>query len=138
MTEGNDPFGDLDESLGDDPAESPADESDGSGDDGTDDQQTDTVETRTSVETTQRTTRDEKERPAFPFDAVKQSALYARDETWDDFEAAMSYEAERSLHEDGYSNIEGRELHEAALLVAAENPELVAERIRELRETAHE
>jgi len=129
MTDAEDPFGDLDESLADEPDDEPAE----------DEAETETIE-ETATQTPemqsdqpQRTRDDAQDRPAFPFDEVRQSALYARDETWDEFEAAMNYEAERSLHEDGYSNIEGRELHEAALLVAAENPELVAEKIRELR-----
>jgi len=126
MTDETDPFGDLDDSLadepneaGDDEPESPSERSVGS--------------SSTSRTTSETQHRDPQERPAFPFDAVKQSALYARDETWEEFEAAMNYEAERSLHEDDYSSIEGRELHEATLLVAAENPELVAEKVRELR-----
>lgn len=45
----------------------------------------------------------------------------------------LDFEVRRELRDDGYLNIEKRELHEATLRVAIENPGLVAEKVRNLR-----
>lgn len=77
--------------------------------------------------------RSPKEIPAFAFDDAKQDALYPREETWQDYEDALDFEVRRDLREDDYQDVEKRELHDATLRVAIENPELVAEAVRRQR-----
>lgn len=71
--------------------------------------------------------------PSFPFDDALQRPLYARSESWDDFEDVCDFEVKRLLRDDGVKNVEGRELHDAALRIAADNPELLADEIRRAR-----
>jgi hypothetical protein len=126
MTDADDPFGDLDDSLGEEPG---ADASEAEED------SEPPADTQTTMETEQHHSshNDKKDRPAFPFDQTKQSAIYARNDAWQAFEDALDFDAKRELRDRGHENIEGRELHEATLLVAAENPELIADKVEELR-----
>jgi|GEM_PF-414143 len=71
--------------------------------------------------------------PAFPYDDVKQRPLYAREEAWNAFEDALELDVERTLREYDVRDATGRELHDAALRVAAEHPEAIAEQLLELR-----
>jgi len=71
--------------------------------------------------------------PAFPYDEVKQRPLYAREEAWNAFEDALELEVERTLREYDVRDATGRELHDAALRVAAEHPEAIANQLLELR-----
>jgi len=72
--------------------------------------------------------------PAFPYDDVKQRPLYAREEAWNAFEDALELDVERTLREYDVRDATGRELHDAALRVAAEHPEAIAEQLLELRD----
>ena len=72
--------------------------------------------------------------PAFPYDAVTQRPLYARETAWNAFEDALEIEVERTLREHGVRDAAGRELHDAALRVAAEHPEAIAAHLLELRD----
>jgi hypothetical protein len=120
MTESTDPFGDLDESLADDPDE---------------DSQGATTEATTDMhaETPETTTDDPQNRPAFPFDQATQDALYARKEAWQAFEDTLDFDVKRELRDRGYENIEGRELHDAALRVLARHAEEVADEVERQR-----
>ncbi len=71
--------------------------------------------------------------PAFPYDEVTQRPLYAREEAWNAFEDALELEVERTLREYNVRDAAGRELHDAALRVAAEHPEEIAKQLLELR-----
>ncbi|SNZ16890.1 hypothetical protein SAMN06269185_2801 [Natronoarchaeum philippinense] len=71
--------------------------------------------------------------PAFPYDDVTQRPLYAREAAWNAFEDALEIEVEQTLREHGVRDAAGRELHDAALRVAAEHPEAIADRLLELR-----
>lgn len=71
--------------------------------------------------------------PAFPYDDVKQRPLYAREEAWNAFEDALELEVERTLRDYDVRDATGRELHDAALRVAAEYPEAIANHLLELR-----
>jgi hypothetical protein len=67
--------------------------------------------------------------PPFAFDEAKQRPLYARPSAWDAFEDALALEVERLLREHDVRNAEKRELHDAALRVAARHPEEIADEL---------
>jgi hypothetical protein len=70
---------------------------------------------------------------AFPYADAKQSPIYARPDAWDDYEDTLEIDVERELRDLGVRNAQKRELNEAMLLVAAENPDLVVEKFLEIR-----
>ena len=70
---------------------------------------------------------------AFDYDEAKQSPIYARPSTWDEYDDALELDIERSLRKQDVRNASKRELHDATLRLAAENPELVAEKLLEAR-----
>jgi|AntRauMinimDraft_4_1070384.scaffolds.fasta_scaffold00025_2 hypothetical protein len=78
-------------------------------------------------------TGDPSETPGFDFDEAKQSPLYARPSAWQAFEDALDLEVVRALREAGVRNEAKRELHDAALRVAAEHPDEIAEAVEEAR-----
>lgn len=71
--------------------------------------------------------------PAFSFDEATQQTVYPRPETWRELRAALSTADAELLTEHGIDDVEGRELHDAALAIAAERPGEVAERVAENR-----
>lgn len=71
--------------------------------------------------------------PAFEYDDVKQSPLYARPEAWTALEDALDLDVVRTLREAGVRNEEKRELHDAVLRVAADHPDEIAEAVQEAR-----
>jgi hypothetical protein len=75
---------------------------------------------------------DARETPAFTFKQAKQRPLYPRETRWTDWEDAK-YEIEGILRQHGVRNPEGREFDDAALQLAVENPEAIAELILEAR-----
>lgn len=70
---------------------------------------------------------------AFNYDEAKQSPIYARPSTWDTYDDALELDVERSLRDENVRNASKRELHDATLRLAAENPDLVAEKLLEAR-----
>lgn len=70
---------------------------------------------------------------AFNYDEAKQSPIYARPSTWDEYDDALELDIERSLRKQDVRNASKRELHDATLRLAAENPELVAQKLLEAR-----
>jgi len=70
---------------------------------------------------------------AFNYDEAKQSPIYARPSTWDEYDDALELDIERSLRKQNVRNASKRELHDATLRLAAEKPELVAELLLEAR-----
>lgn len=70
---------------------------------------------------------------AFNYDEAKQSPIYARPSAWDEYDDALELDVERSLRTRDVRNASKRELHDATLRLAAENPELVAEKLLEAR-----
>ena len=70
---------------------------------------------------------------AFNYDEAKQSPIYARPSTWDEYDDALELDIERSLRKQDVRNASKRELHDATLRLAAEKPELVAELLLEAR-----
>jgi len=77
---------------------------------------------------------DDESGPAFDFDNDMQQSIYIRDETWSDFEDTVDFEIKRILREKGTKEVTGREIHDAVLRMATEDPERVAELFLELRE----
>lgn len=71
--------------------------------------------------------------PAFEYAEVRQRPLYARGDTWDEFERAIRTDIGPTLAGADILDEETREIHDAVLQVAAENPDLVAEKILEAR-----
>ncbi len=79
--------------------------------------------------------RDPREDPAFPYDDTVQFPIYAREEeARDEFESSRKYEAGRLLEQDhGVKNVEKREMHDAALRLVADHPELWARYVMDAR-----
>lgn len=72
--------------------------------------------------------------PAFGFDAVKQSPIYARESSWDAFDDAVAEQSLRARLDHEIRNSEKREWHDAALRVAAAEPEKLLTAFLEARE----
>lgn len=73
--------------------------------------------------------------PAFPYEDVKQGPIYPRAESWTDFEDALALEITPYLHQEGVRNAEKREIHDAMVQLAVENPEELAEKVIDARES---
>lgn len=71
--------------------------------------------------------------PAFSFDEVRQQAMYARPEAWNALEDSLDLEVQRALREAGVRDVPKRELHDAALRVAARHPEAIVEALLDAR-----
>lgn len=71
--------------------------------------------------------------PAFEYSTVRQRPLYARSETWDDFEKTLRTSITPSLAEEDVVDEATREIHDAVLRLAASKPERVAELVLEAR-----
>lgn len=121
MTEQDDPFADLEQTVGgsDDDQEEPT----------TTDTTTEPDATTMSTQETQPDT-DPIEEQAFDFDETKQSAFYAREMTWDEFDTKMT-EIELKAKQRGAKNVSKSEIHDAILReIDAEN---IAEAVAEER-----
>ena len=97
-----------------------------------------TADTAADESTADESTTESDAGPAFPYDEVKQRPLYAREEAWAAFEDALELDVERILRENEVRDAEGREFHDAALRVAAEHPEEIAEQMLDARGIDHE
>lgn len=71
--------------------------------------------------------------PSFDYSEVRQRPLYARGETWDEFEDAIGITVVPELRRQGIRDEEKREIHDAVLTLAAEEPERLVELITERR-----
>ena len=74
--------------------------------------------------------------PAFEYADVRQRPLYARGETWDEFEDTVGISIVPELRKEGVRDEEKREIHDAVLTLAVEEPERLVEIILERREEA--
>lgn len=71
--------------------------------------------------------------PAFPYSEVKQSPLYAREETWQEFELWIDTELVPKLRREGIMDDELREIHDIVLEIALDNPNEFVARLKEQR-----
>ncbi|WP_435182139.1 hypothetical protein [Halorussus sp. AFM4] len=76
---------------------------------------------------------DPRVEPAFPFSDDLRESWYVRDEIVTEFEDAVDFEAKPFLREHGVRNETGREIQDAAIQVAKNNPEELARVILEDR-----
>lgn len=72
--------------------------------------------------------------PAFEYQDVRQRPLYARGETWDEFEDAIGISVVPELRRQGIRDEEKREIHDAVLTLAVEDPDRLVELIVDRRE----
>lgn len=101
-----------------------------------DDQETEDYTEEIMPETTPDTTTDTEstlDHPAFPYDDASQEAIYPTADTWAEFEDTLDFEVKRQLRDWGIRDIPKREYHEALLQLAIENPERLAELVRDGR-----
>ncbi|KAB1185406.1 MULTISPECIES: hypothetical protein [Haloferax] len=122
----DDPFGDLDAAMEDtnssasDPEPKPEQDTDS-----------------TATQTEEQELGEEKsplEQPAFEFDETVHKALYVLEAAATNFDDIITYDVERELtREHGLKNIKKSELHNAALTVVAEHPDLIVEQVLEQR-----
>jgi hypothetical protein len=89
-----------------------------------------TTETESEPETE---LQDALDRPAFSFDESKQDAIYVTEETLNEFEDTLDFEVKRALRDDNIRDVPKREYHEALLQLGIENPERLAELVKENR-----
>ncbi|MFC7203041.1 hypothetical protein ACFQJC_05920 [Haloferax namakaokahaiae] len=120
-----DPFGDLDAAMGgestdtDEPASEP--------------------ETVVDEESETESATEPQVTPAFEFEATVHKALYVLQSVADEFDDIITYDVERELtREHGLKNVTKSEIHNAALAVVSEHPELIVERVREQRDLGDE
>lgn len=71
--------------------------------------------------------------PAFEYSEVQQKPFYARSETVSEFESNIRTKIVPKLAESGVLDEETREIHDAVLQLANEQPERVAELVLEAR-----
>ncbi|WP_018129155.1 hypothetical protein [Haladaptatus paucihalophilus] len=71
--------------------------------------------------------------PAFEYSEVRQRPLYARGDTWGEYEDAVGITVVPELRRQGIRDEEKREIHDAVLTLAAEEPERLVEIIAERR-----
>lgn len=141
MTDHDDPFGDISESL----AQEEDDDADTDGGAAAATEETQTTE-RTTSGTSQSTTTgtssgdeetqssaDSIDRPAFEFDEAEQFAWYALPDVRDEYEETRDFEVKRLLRDRGFSDVPQSELTNAALAVLAEHPESWADKVEEIR-----
>ncbi|MFC4247727.1 hypothetical protein ACFOZ7_12255 [Natribaculum luteum] len=132
------PFDDLGTVSDDD---SPSDSNDSAGETPTTDEPTtasatDADESVTSSAEPERDATDaadESSGPAFEYSEVRQRPLYARGETWDEFEDAVGITVVPELRKAGIRDEEKREIHDAVLRLAAQEPDRIAELIKSER-----
>lgn len=135
-----DPFSDLDDKVGE------AMETEPEEDDEETAQTTETTKTTEAPDTANQETgrvdaadtesdedHDPLSTPAFASGNELNRSLYVRDETWSAFNDAIDIDLRPRLKRTGVSRIAKRELHDAALRVAIENPEAVVEAFLEAR-----
>ena len=120
----SDPFGDLDAAMGEDTSADSETES--------------TLEPEPPDEQVEESepeaVRSPQERPAFEFDETVHKALYVLEEVAAEFDDIITYDVERELtREHGLKNIKKSELHNAALAVVSEHPDLIVEEVLEQR-----
>ncbi|WP_458191080.1 hypothetical protein [Haladaptatus sp. NG-WS-4] len=136
MTDAN-PFDDLSDVETDDEGHEtsePAHESSSKpADDPTQTEETSSVETTQSSESSQ-TESTTIVGPPFEYSEVRQRPLYARGETWDEFEDAVGISVVPELRRQGIRDEEKREIHDAVLTLAVEEPERLVEIIAERRQ----
>lgn len=76
---------------------------------------------------------DPREEPAFEFSETDQHQVYVRGETWSAWEKTRDGQVKPSLVMDDVEDVRKSELQDAVLRLAAENPEQVAEYVRDAR-----
>ncbi len=76
---------------------------------------------------------DPRKTPAFEFSPDLRRSIYAREESWQEFEDARDLEMTRELRDAGIRNHASREVHDAMVRLAAENPEKMAQLILDAR-----
>ncbi|WP_227379886.1 hypothetical protein [Haladaptatus halobius] len=77
--------------------------------------------------------KDPRKAPAFEFSPDLRRSIYAREESWQRFEDARDLEMTRELRNAGVRNHESREVHDAMVRLAAENPEEMTRLILDAR-----
>ncbi|ELZ95918.1 hypothetical protein C440_06497 [Haloferax mucosum ATCC BAA-1512] len=121
----DDPFGDLDAAMGDES------DSESTTEPEVDDGAPTAEETESDVADEPA---DPRKSPAFEFDETVHKALYVLGAVATEFDDIITYDVERELTRDhGLQNIKKSELHNAALSVVAEHPELIVEQVLEQR-----
>lgn len=73
--------------------------------------------------------------PAFEYDEVQQRPLYVRRQTWDEFEDAVGISVVPELRKAGVRDEEKREIHDAVISLAVEEPERLVEIVLERRQS---
>lgn len=85
------------------------------------------------INETEKEEADPRVEPTFPFSDDLRESWYVRDEIVTEFEDAVDFEAKPFLREHGVRNETGREIQDAAIQVAKNNPEELARVILEDR-----
>lgn len=137
MTDAN-PFDDLsgvdNEDAGEEPSETPPESSSKPEAESTQPEEQSPDKTTLSLESAQTESAASISGPPFEYSEVRQRPLYARGETWDEFEDAVGISVVPELRRQGIRDEEKREIHDAVLTLAVEEPERLVEIIAERRQ----
>ncbi|MFH5800973.1 hypothetical protein [Haladaptatus sp. CMAA 1911] len=91
-------------------------------------------ESQTSNESqTSKEVKDPRKTPAFEFSPDLRRSIYTREDSWQAFEDARDLEMTRQLRDAGVRNHTSREVHDAMVRLAADNPEEMAQLILDAR-----
>lgn len=137
----SDPFSDLDEKMGEametEPEDEESAESTQTAESADSEKPPETIDepstTEESAESDAEEEHDPLAEPAFPAGNDLNRSLYVRDDTWTSFDDAIDIDLRPRLKRSGVSDIQKRELHDAALQVAIDNPEAVVEAFLDAR-----
>jgi hypothetical protein len=147
MTDPDDPFSDLGDSIDDleDDQEENETREPNTGDNSGHESQTTTDQQQSTAAVTETTTnqgsnpstetQDWKRRPGFRYDAATQQAIYPHSETWDEYEDWQQYELGLELErERDHEDVAKREYHDAVLKVAMNHLDEVVELVEQRRQ----
>ncbi|SIR97673.1 hypothetical protein SAMN05421858_4909 [Haladaptatus litoreus] len=125
-------FDDLENAINEEAEKTPtsdsSSDSSNSGESQTSSESYDSYESQTSEEP-----EDPRKTPAFEFSPDLRRSIYAREESWQEFEDARDLEMTRELRDAGVRNHESREVHDAMVRLAADNPEKMARLVLDAR-----
>ncbi|WP_266083194.1 hypothetical protein [Haladaptatus caseinilyticus] len=125
-------FDDLENAINGEAAKTPTSDSSSDSSESSE-SQTSTESNEPHESQTSEEPKDPRKTPAFEFSPDLRRSIYAREESWQEFEDARDLEMTRELRDAGVRNHESREVHDAMVRLAADNPEKMTRLILDAR-----
>ncbi|WP_440009473.1 hypothetical protein [Halomicrococcus sp. SG-WS-1] len=92
-----------------------------------------TTDGEARTESEQETTQDPRSTPAFEFSSDLRRSIYTREQSWQSFEDGRDLEMTRVLRDHDVRDVTSREVHDAMVRLAAENPDELARLVLDSR-----